>query len=109
MRRIVEEEGFAVHPEKTRLARSGGRQKITGLVVNGTGKPRVPRKLRREIGAALHNLKHGKPLREGESLATLAGYAAYVHMSDPSLGTKLLAVLNRVILAESLTNGERAD
>ena len=109
VRRIVEEEGFAIHPEKTRLARSGARQKITGLVVNGAGKPRVPRKLKREVRAALHNLKVGKPLKEGESLARLTGYAAYVHMSDLALGTKMLATLNRVLLAESSTNGERTD
>src|SRR5205823_7816991 len=78
VRRIVEDEGFAVHPDKTRLARSGGRQKITGLVVNGDLKPRVPRKLRRQMRAALHNLQVGKPLMEGETFARLAGYAAYI-------------------------------
>src|SRR5262249_27997020 len=42
VKRIVEKEGFALHPEKTRVARSGGRQKVTGLVVNGVNPPRVP-------------------------------------------------------------------
>ena len=105
VRRIVEEEGFAVHPEKTRLARSGARQKVTGLVVNGHGKPRVPRKLKREMRAALHNLKRGRPLKEGETLARLTGYAAYINMIDPALGAKMLATLNR-FLPEPATNGE---
>ena len=48
VRRIVEDEGFALHPDKTRVARSGSRQKVTGLVVNGSDAPRVPRKLRRQ-------------------------------------------------------------
>src|SRR5262249_4135347 len=52
VRRIVEAEGFQVHPDKTRVARKGGRQQVTGLVVNGDGAPRVPRKLRRQLRAA---------------------------------------------------------
>jgi RNA-directed DNA polymerase len=107
VRRIVEAEGFAIHPEKTRLARSGGRQKITGLVVNGDLKPRVPRKLRRQMRAALHNLECGKPLREGETFARLAGYAAYIHMSDPKLGAKMLVAFKGGLAATASTNGEQ--
>src|SRR5262249_52892084 len=56
VRRIVEAEGFAIHPDKTRVHRKGGCQRVTGLVVNGAGDPRVPRALRRQIRAAVHNL-----------------------------------------------------
>ena len=100
VRRVVEAEGFHVHPEKTRVHRSGGRQQVTGLVVNGDGKPRVPRKLRRQMRAALHNLKQGKPLKEGETLARLAGYAAYIHMTDGERGAELL---------KELRNGARVE
>jgi RNA-directed DNA polymerase len=93
VRRIVEAEGFAVHPEKTRVSRRGGRQKVTGLVVNGSAAPRLPRKLRRQLRAAAHNYRQGKPFREGESLARLAGYAALWHMTDSEKGGKLLADL----------------
>src|SRR6185503_16036480 len=41
-RRIVEDEGFAINPKKTIVARQGGRQRVTGLVVNGDMAPRVP-------------------------------------------------------------------
>jgi hypothetical protein len=92
--RIVASEGFRVNPKKTRLARSGARQRVTGLVVNGKGQPRVPRALKRQLRAALHKLKTGKPLKEGETLPRLAGYAAYIHMSDPKLGAKILEALN---------------
>ena len=95
VRAIVEAEGFALNPEKTRVHRTGGRQSVTGLVVNGDGPPRAPRKLRRELRAAVHNLKHGKPLKAGESPARLAGHAAYVFMTDPQLGHRLLAELRR--------------
>lgn len=91
--RIVNDEGFTVHPEKTRVARQGARQKVTGLVVNDQHPPRVPRKVRRQLRAAIHRLKLGQPLQEGESLETLKGYAAFVHMSQPELGEKLLKQL----------------
>ena len=90
VRRIVEAEGFAVKATKTRVSRSGGRQRITGLVVNGDQPPRVSRQLKRQIRAALHNLRTGKGLKPGETLARLEGYAAYIHMSEPELGRKLL-------------------
>jgi hypothetical protein len=93
VKRIVEAEGFAINNTKTRVARSGGRQKITGLVVNGAQPPRVPRKVRRQIRAAIHNLKHGKPLKNGDTPATLKGYAAYINMTNPQLGKKLLEAL----------------
>src|SRR5262249_15368067 len=92
--KVVATEGFRINTEKTRVARTGGLQKVTGLVINGNAPPRVPRKLRRQLRAAVHNLKNGKPLKNGDTTATLAGFAAYVHMTDPKLGGKWLAVLN---------------
>jgi retron-type reverse transcriptase len=94
VRRIVAAEGFAINPEKTRVARTGGRQTVTGLVVNGDLGPRVPRSVRRRLRAAVHNLRHGKEPRNGDTPATLAGLAAYVHASDPKLGTRLLEELH---------------
>ncbi len=91
--RIAVDEGFQVHPKKTHVARKGARQKVTGLVVNGSGTPRVPRTLKRQLRAAIHNASHGKPLKAGETVARLAGHAAYVYMTDPKLGAKLLKQL----------------
>lgn len=88
---VVADEGFAVHPEKTRVARSGGRQAVTGLIVNGDGTPRVPRKLRRQIRAAIHNVKQGKPLRDDETRSTIEGYIAYIAMTDRAQAQKLRA------------------
>ena len=73
---------------------SGGRQSVTGLVVNGDAPPRATRKLRRQLRSAIHKLKTGKPLQDGESLARLIGYAAFVHMSQPELGRRMLAELH---------------
>jgi retron-type reverse transcriptase len=102
---IAKDEGFLVHPDKTNVARRGSRQKVTGLVVNGAGAPRVPRTLKRQIRAAVHNLSRGRPLKEGETAARVAGYAAYVFMTDPKLGAKLLRQLEAV---ETLEPGAKA-
>lgn len=96
VKRIVEGEGFEVKGEKTRVHRTGGRQSVTGLVVNGDGVPRTPRNLRRQLRAAIHKLKTGQPLKDGETLARLMGYAAYVYMTDPKRGKELLAELGGV-------------
>jgi hypothetical protein len=96
IRRVVEGEGFSVHPGKTAVARSGGRQRITGLVVNGDAPPRVPRDFKRRLRAAIHNRLNHRPPPEGESLSTLLGWAAYIHMTDPALGEKFLAELARL-------------
>lgn len=93
VRRIVADEGFAVHPEKTVVARRGGRQQVTGLVVNGDRPPRTPRDYRRRLRAAIHNQLHGKTTPASEPASTLAGRAAYVYMSDPVLGSKYLEQL----------------
>ena len=86
---VVAAEGFVIHPDKTRVMRSGGRQRVTGLIVNnapeGTPIARVPRKLIRELRAAIRNRELGKP-GKGESLEQLRGWAAYVQMCDPAKG-----------------------
>ncbi|MDP6444867.1 MAG: reverse transcriptase family protein [Pirellulaceae bacterium] len=93
IRRVVADEGFTVHPDKTRVARSGGRQSVTGLVVNGDGAPRVPRKMRRKVRAAVHNAKQGKPLKGDETQSTIEGYIAYIAMTDRALADRLLTDL----------------
>ena len=91
MKRVVADEGFAIHPDKTRVSRAGARQTVTGLVVNGDRPPRVPRQVRRQLRAAIHNAKQGKPLRDGETRSTIEGYIAYIAMTDRELAAKLLA------------------
>ncbi len=95
-RAIVEDEGFQLNPKKTRLRRTGARQEITGLVVNGAAGPRVPRQLKRQLRAAIHNLERGQKLPEGESIARLSGYAAFVYMAEPELGRSLLERLKQI-------------
>jgi RNA-directed DNA polymerase len=93
LRTILRAEGFVLHPSKTKVMRDGGRQIVTGLIINGApDRPaaRVPRETLRTLRAALHNREKGKPGKEGETLAQLKGLAAFVHMTDPVRGRPLL-------------------
>ncbi len=101
--RIVTAEGFTLHPRKTRIQRSGRRQRVTGLIVNAVyPKPaqaeastapaapaadsppaRVPRVFVRRLRAALHNRLHGREVTSRETLTQLQGQIAYLHMTDP--------------------------
>ena len=94
VKKTVADEGFAIHGKKTQIVRAGSCQKVTGLVVNGDHKPRVTRKIRRELRAAIHNLKNGKPLKEGETLDSLKGMAAFVSMTQREVGRKLMEQIN---------------
>jgi hypothetical protein len=98
VRRIVEDEGFAIHPGKTCVSRRGGRQRITGLVVNGELAPRVPRELRRRLRAAVHNQVNGRPSEQADSPSSLAGLAAYLCMTDYELGKKYLEALGQAAM-----------
>jgi hypothetical protein len=97
--RIVAAEGFAIKPKKTRVMRSGRRQRVTGLVVNaapaGCPVARVSRKQLRELRAAVKNRELGRP-GKGESLDHLRGMAAFVMMTDRARGQQLLARINQL-------------
>ncbi len=96
VKRILGDEGFKLNNSKTRVIRQNTVHEVTGLVVNGTQAPRVKRTLKRQLRAAIHNLKQGKLLPEGESIQRLKGYAAYIAMTERELGLKMLAELDNV-------------
>jgi len=88
--RIIREEGFEVNPAKTRVARRGSRQRVTGLVVND--KLGLSRKERRRLRAEIHQLrKQGQ--RDPRQLARLRGKLAYLHMVNPAQAAALRRLL----------------
>ena len=95
---VVEDEGFRVHPTKTKLMGGGDRQEVTGLVVNDDMGVRVPAEVKDMLRAAIHNQEQGKALYENESLNTLLGYASFVYSAQPEKGRsnieRLLALLD---------------
>jgi len=86
VRRVIEEEGFQLHPDKLRLMGKGRRREVTGLVVGD--KPSVPREDVRAFRALLHRLESKGPdacAWRGESrhvLAKVRGFANYLRMVD---------------------------
>ncbi|MFT3711249.1 MAG: reverse transcriptase family protein [Archangium sp.] len=97
---ILKSEGFVLHAKKTQVLRRGASQRVTGLVINKAG-PQVPaarvsRDVIRRLRAAIHNRSKGKPFREGESLASLQGMAAWVFMSDPKKGSAFLEEISKL-------------
>ncbi len=94
--RIIADENFTVHPEKTHLYRQSNRQIVTGLVVNE--KINTPRELRRIIRATLHNAtKTGLNAQNRTNLpdfrAYLHGLIGYIAETDADLARKFLAQL----------------
>jgi RNA-directed DNA polymerase len=91
---IVAAEGFAIHPDKTRIMRSHRRQEVTGLVVND--RIGVPRDTLRRFRALLHHIEksgpHGKSWGSGgDVLLAAAGFAQFVRMVDAKAGAPLAA------------------
>jgi RNA-directed DNA polymerase len=104
--RIVAAEGFAIKAKKTRIMRSGSRQRVTGLIVNAApGRPlaRVSRTQLRHLRAAIKNRELGRP-GKGESLDHLRGMAAFVMMTDRERGKQLLDRINRLAAQLSVGN-----
>ena len=111
---VCQQEGFTVNQEKFRVIRDSQRQMVTGIVVNDA--VRVPRELRRELRAIIHNCeKNGiegeakkwakvrKKQKEGfEGTAKnfpgyLRGIAAYLNMVQPEHGAQLLRRVNELL------------
>ncbi|HVY48490.1 MAG TPA: reverse transcriptase family protein [Minicystis sp.] len=97
VRHVVTEEGFALNPKKGRVQRKGGRQQVTGIVVNE--RPGVPREEVRRLRAILHAArKTGLEAqnREGrpDFAAHVRGRIAYLHMVDAAKAAPLLAALD---------------
>jgi retron-type reverse transcriptase len=110
---VCQQEGFTVNQNKFRVIRDSQRQVVTGIVVNEG--VRVPRELRRELRAIVHNCeKHGveaeaakwakkrkkdDPEFAGKATAFpgyLRGLAAYLNMVQPDHGGPLLRRVNEL-------------
>ena len=74
--RVVHQEGFSIHPEKTRIMKKGRAQVLTGVTVNT--ELGLSRKKRRLIRAALHNSRD--ELAGSRAKARARGWLAFVGM-----------------------------
>ncbi|CAA6816491.1 MAG: Retron-type RNA-directed DNA polymerase (EC [uncultured Sulfurovum sp.] len=89
---IVKEEGFILHPKKTKIMKKGARHEVTGIVVNE--KLSVNRKNLKKFRALLYQIEEsgleGKRW-QGKSenlMASVWGYANFINMVDPEKGAK---------------------
>ncbi len=103
---VCQQEGFVVNQEKFRVIRDSQRQVVTGIVVNDA--LRVPRELRRELKAILHNCERQgiesqaqrHPKFNGNVPAFsqyLRGIAAYLNMVQPEQGSAMLRRVNELL------------
>ncbi len=97
--KIVEEEGFVIRPDKTRIMRANNRQEVTGIVVNE--KPSLDRKTLKRFRAVLHQIDNDGPEGKtwgngGDLFAAIDGYAHYVAMVDPDKGRGFVEQVKRI-------------
>lgn len=97
--RIAAGEGFRLQPTKTRVQRAGGRQTVTGIVVNAH--PNVRRDEYDTLRAVLHNAAVHGPAGQNRSghpdfRAHLTGRVSWVESVNPGRGARLRAVLDRI-------------
>lgn len=91
---VVAQEGFSVHPDKTRVFRKARRQEVTGVVVNETCT--ISHATLKKFRAALFQIEKdgpaGKTWGNGpDVIAAVEGFANYVAMVNPEKGLPLQA------------------
>jgi retron-type reverse transcriptase len=92
VKNIVTEEGFNIHPDKTRIMRQGSQQEVTGLIVND--KISINRKKIKQFRALLFQIeKDGLQGKEWAGikdpkhlLSSIQGYANFINMVNPEKG-----------------------
>jgi len=94
IKKITKEEGFTLHPKKTRIMKKGARHEVTGIVVNE--KLSINRKELKKFRALLYQIEHsgldGKSW-QGKSknlMASIWGYANFIYMVDKEKGKKYI-------------------
>jgi retron-type reverse transcriptase len=103
---VAGEEGFALNARKTRVMRRGGRQTVTGVVVNA--KPNVPRAEFDRLKATLTNCVRKGPASQNREQradfrAHLAGRVAHTAAITPQRGRKLWKLFDAITWDEPTT------
>ena len=97
VRGALEEGGFQLHPEKTRIVGPGGRQVVAGVVVNQSGLP--PRETRRRWRAMFHRA-HRFPHEFTGRAHQLRGVASFVNQYAPQVASEYFEVAKTVLSLE---------
>ncbi len=97
---IIQSEGLTINPEKTHIMRSGGQQKVTGIVVNEV--LNVERTQLRKFRALLHNIEkngwNGQKWGRAENiLHSIEGYIHFIKMVNPAKSEKYSKQLTAIV------------
>lgn len=100
VRRIVKDEGFRIHPDKTRVMHKHTQQEVTGVIVNE--KLNVSRKKIDKFRSLLFQIEkdgiEGKHWNGSPNLlAAIKGYANFIHSVNPVKGAPLLQRVNAIL------------
>lgn len=100
---IIENEGFKLNKNKTRVAYNNKRQEVTGLNLN-SGRVTIPRKYKRELMQEIYycqkfgvegHLKHIK-CEKAFYKEHLYGKAYFINMIEPEIAAKILNELDKI-------------
>jgi retron-type reverse transcriptase len=99
-KKIIDSEGFIIHPDKIHVMRKGMQQKVTGVVVNE--KLNIDRIQLRKFRALLHNIETNgwKDQQWGKAMHlinAIEGYTNYVFMVNPEKGKAFKQKLKDII------------
>lgn len=100
---IIEDEGFKVNENKTRIAYKNQRQEITGLIVN-SGHVTVQKRYKRDVEKAIYYCKkygvseHLQHIKCDKSFYKehLYGKVLFIHSIEPDYGKELLKELSEI-------------
>jgi RNA-directed DNA polymerase len=96
---IANDEGFALHPDKTRCLPQHRQQRITGVVVNAH--PNTPRQGFDRLKACLHQCVHNGPASQNTAQLAdfrghLLGRIAWVKQFNAARAAKLMGLFRRI-------------
>lgn len=97
--KIIEETGFTVNSNKTRMLSRGSRQKVTGLVVND--KVSIGRNKKKTLRAIVHNILMNGPVAENRLndpffREIIFGHLGHAKSIDPDFANPLIEDLKRL-------------
>jgi len=101
LKKIIEAEGFTIHPSKTHIMRKGYLQKVTGIVVNE--KLNVQRTQLRKFRAFLHRVAtkgwEGQKWGNARNLIhAVEGYINFVKMVNPEKAAVFNQQLEKIVI-----------
>lgn len=101
LNRIITDQGFIVNDSKTRLQKKGGRQEVTGIIVNN--KPNVPQKYVRDIRNILYIWdRYGYVTAKYKFLPKYYSEKGHIKKNTPNL----LYVINGRLMYLKMVKGE---